>query len=44
MADTASTRHALLLMETGSHDNTWGIELNDVIQHLEDMAKGSRTT
>lgn len=44
MADTATTRHDLLLMETGSHDNDWGINLNDLFQDMEDAIKGTRTT
>ena len=44
MADTNTTITDLLKMETGTHDNDWGTNLNAVLDNIETMTKATRTT
>lgn len=44
MADSNTTITDLLKMETGTHDNDWGINLNAQLDALDLMVKGTRTT
>ena len=44
MADTNTTITDLLKMETGTHDNDWGTNLNLVLDNIDTMTKATRTT
>lgn len=44
MADTASTRNRLRQMETGTHEESWGVDLNDDVIALIDEALDGYTS